>query len=197
MPAIHEGNDLHALRSAEVDQRVHGGADGPTRGGNVVDQDHRAFVHRRRHLGPAQARPGAAAHQIVAIERRVENAQRNLEVCDLAQVRGEPARQRDTTVRDRNEIERLRVGVALDQFVGDAHEGPADGNVIEDEAVVARFARRRGMGRPGRRVGRVVAQGGHLSPPRGTELKGPARKSAGRVTQAGRPSISVCEERGR
>ena len=66
------------------------------------------------------------AHQVVAVERDVERAGRNLVLVDLAdRVRQAPG-QRHAARADADERERLEPAIALEDLVRDARQRPLD-----------------------------------------------------------------------
>ena len=58
----------------------------------------------------------------------------------LLEVGGELARERHTTVRDRDQVEAFEIFAALEDFVCDAHQRTADRNVVHHDASVVRRA---------------------------------------------------------
>ena len=119
------------------------------------------------------------ADQVVAVERGVEDADRHLDAGDLAQVLGELARERHAAVRDADEVEAVEVLVALDDLVGDAHQGAADADVVEDDALSRRA--RLGARRGALDLGGSRSPPRSLCPPRGTDLKGRRTRSRRRI----------------
>jgi hypothetical protein len=172
VPAVDEPDHLHGARPAEIHQGIHGSPNRPTRLHDVIDEHHHMAVHRRGHFGASQGGALTGGEEIVAVERGVEHAHGHLEVRNLAQVAREAARQGNAPVRDRHQVELVRVRGALDDLVGNAHEGAPDALVIEKRAnpvtirVRARCRARGGLG--GMRGGLSHRA---LSPPHGTELK--------------------------
>jgi hypothetical protein len=73
------------------------------------------------------------AHQVVAVERDVESAGRQVVAGDLAQRAGDALGDRHAAAADADQGEVFDALVALDDFVGDAGEGAADAVRVHDD----------------------------------------------------------------
>src|SRR5579859_7164306 len=112
MPAVDQADELNGPRTAEIDQRVEGGADGAAGVQDVVDQ-HDGLVgdidgDRRR----AQRARGALMH-VVAVQRDVQFAQRYLNALEFADTLLEPAGQWQPARPQPDQDHRLNALVAL------------------------------------------------------------------------------------
>jgi hypothetical protein len=132
--AIDERDDLHGPGPPEVHQRVHGCPNRSSGTGDVVHQDHHPVIHRRGHLRAAKGRPGATAGQIVAIKGRVEDPHHGVQVGDLAEIRRQLPGQGNAPVGHTHQVEIAEILAALDDLVGDPHQGAADGKVVQNDS---------------------------------------------------------------
>ncbi len=132
--AIHQSHDLNRTRTAKVHQRVHRGANRSPGLPHIVHEDHHSIVHRGGHFGLTQQGPLARELEVVAVERGVEDPNDDVDVCDLLEIGGELACERNPTVRDRDQIEAFEVFAALEDFVCDAHQGAANRDVVHYDA---------------------------------------------------------------
>jgi hypothetical protein len=116
-----------------------------TRVDHVVDQDDDAVVHGGGHLRRTQQRPLSRGREVVAVERGIENADDRLHVRDLPQIECELARQGNAAVGNGDQVEPLRILAALEDLVGDTHQGPANAGLVEDgPGAIARLTAARG-----------------------------------------------------
>ena len=124
MTAVDQRDELNRLGPAEIGQRIERGARRPAGIEHVVDEHDGAAVDRERNFGLAHQRRDAdgRAHQVVAIERDVERADRDLFAGDLAQVGGDALRDRHTAAAHADEREIGKTAIVFEDFVGDSRE---------------------------------------------------------------------------
>jgi len=145
--AIREYGELHSLRAAELEQRIDRRADGATCVEDVIDEDDRhpfeIEVELRvadERLGTTRRAPGAHV-DVVAVERDVEPAKRQLDARALRDELAKALSERDASRLDADERDGLEIVVAFDDLVRDPRQRPADRLVVEQEV------RRRSDGR--------------------------------------------------
>ena len=128
MAAIHQDDELNALRPAVVDQRVERCPRRPSRVEHIVHEQNRPVVDRELNLGAAdlRLRPDGVAHQVIAIQRDVERAGRHLMAGDFLQRPGETLGDRHAARAHADERNVVHALVALDDLVSDAGERTAD-----------------------------------------------------------------------
>src|SRR6266511_1236527 len=163
VPAIAEDGELHAGRASVVEERLDRGSDRAPGVEHVVDEHARAPLegeveprgtHER--LGMKWGRP--APHlDVVAVEGDVHRAERHLDSGELLDQRAQPVREWDAARVDADQRDRLEVGVALDDLMGDAVERAFQRLRVEENSL--------GRGR--------LCRLGHRTPfqPQGTGLK--------------------------
>src|SRR5262245_15688102 len=114
MAAIDDTRELDRARPAEVDQRVHGGANRPPRIEYVVDEHDDLAAHVDGDLRAAHDRLLGDRRQVVAIQRDVEAALDRGAVLELRDALGDPLRERHAAALDAHEHEVVDPLVALD-----------------------------------------------------------------------------------
>ena len=103
--AVDQDRQADPRGPAEVADRVQGRADGPAREQDVVDQHDLRPVDVERDLGAAQDRPAVRPAQVVAVERDVDRADRDLPA-DQGPQRARPAARASGTPRVRTPTSR-------------------------------------------------------------------------------------------
>jgi hypothetical protein len=135
MAAVGEHRELDARRAAVVEEGLDRGADRAPREEDVVDDHDRRPVDREVEVGRVDRRRLGAATEIVAVERDVELAERDL---GLEQVPQQPAQapgEHRAAAVDPDDRHAIVVGVLLDDLVSDPHERAADVVAVEDDLV--------------------------------------------------------------
>ena len=140
--AIDEHGQAHRSRPTELGQRVEGRTDRSAGVEDVVDQHDDAVVDPAVGNLGAPGSPDRVAAQVVAMERDVELADRDVGPLDLGDRRSETVRERDSARWDPEENEARGPLVAFEDLVADAAERPGDLVGAEDVPRVGRGARR-------------------------------------------------------
>ena len=129
MAAVADDGELDTGRAAVVEEGVDRGADRAAGVEDVVDEDARLPLERevelrRAHDRLRMERRLTAAHlDVVAIERDVERAERDLVLGELGDQPAQPVRNGHPARVDADERDRVEVRVRLDDLVGDAMKG--------------------------------------------------------------------------
>jgi hypothetical protein len=126
VPAVDEHGEPDRLRTAVVDERVHGRADRAAGEENVVHQHDHAIVDREGDVRLAHDRRVPDAGQVVAVERDVDRAERDVGAFVRADRLADTGRERVTARADADDGESGEVTVALDDLVRDPRDGAAD-----------------------------------------------------------------------
>ncbi len=126
MAAIDEHRQADRLRPAEVDERVHRGADRPAGVQHVVDEDDRPAVDARRQLRALDDRLLGDHRQVVAVERDVERPDRDVDALVLGDGRGDAAGERHAAPLDADEQQAVGARLLLDDLVGKADRRATD-----------------------------------------------------------------------
>src|SRR5215218_2332250 len=93
MTSVDQDRQAHRRRTPELQQRVHRGARRPPRVENVVHEDDRLARHVERHAAAPHLR--IILFQVVAVQRYIQGAYREIQTIELADVRRYPLRQGD------------------------------------------------------------------------------------------------------
>ena len=127
MPAIDDDHELNRLGAAEVNQFIERRPHRPARIQHVVHEDDDPVVDRARDIGTAdeRLRPHGVVHQVVAVERDVEDPHRHVLPGDLPQPRREALCDRDAARPHTDEREAIDAAIAFHDFVGDPGQRPA------------------------------------------------------------------------
>ena len=120
MSAVDEHGQPDRLRPAEVDERVHGGADRPPGVQHVVDEDDRPPVDPGRQLRALDNRLLSDEREVVAVERDVERPDRHLGALVLEDRGSDPSCQRHATALDADEQQPVGARLLLDDLVRQA-----------------------------------------------------------------------------
>ena len=126
VPSVYEDRQADGARSAVVDERVHRGADRPAGEEHIVDEDHDTTVDRERDLRLTHDRCVADPGQVVAVERDVDRAQRDVNALVRPDRRLDARRERVAARANTDDGEMGKIPVALDDLVRDPRDGPAD-----------------------------------------------------------------------
>src|SRR5437764_10709188 len=172
--AVGEDSQLDARGTAVVEQRFDGGADGAARVEDVVDEHAGHSVEPEVELRVADdplrvlRRLAAADVNVVAVERDVELADRDLATGEVGDPPAQALGERNAARVDADESDLVQLGVAFDDLVRDPGERPVDGLSVEQDLLALRMRHAHaGSGRT--RAGRVI----HTPfRPHGTGLKG-------------------------
>src|SRR6266508_2109625 len=136
VPPVDQHGEAHGTRPAEVDQAVQCRADRAPCVEHVVAQDNRAAVQVEIDLGLAQQRLWSDEREIVAVERDVENADAKGLLHEIAQVRGQPCRQRDSPCANTDQSQVRQVLAPLGDLVRHAVDHPPDTIRIQDAGLL-------------------------------------------------------------
>src|SRR5262245_57639214 len=98
--AVNEHGQLHAARAPEINQLIHRGADRAARVEHVVNQNDRLAGDVCGQLGLVDDGPFADGAQVVAVERDVQRAGRDVNAVHLFDPRRQPFGQRDAPPSD-------------------------------------------------------------------------------------------------
>jgi hypothetical protein len=123
--AVDQADQLDGAWSAQVDQRVQGGARGAAGVQHVVDQDDRLVRDVDRDAGRAQGARRVLV-DVVALQRDVELTEWDAGAFELANALLEPAREWHAARLQADQDERLDAVVALDHFVSQTGNGAPD-----------------------------------------------------------------------
>src|SRR2546428_1430358 len=125
--AVDENRELDRLRPPEVDERVHGGADGPAGEEHVVDQEDPFPLDGERDVGAVDHRVLEAPVEVVAVERDVDHAERNRRSgLDLVDGLADALREVHAARADADQRQTVGTFVVLEDLVRDADEGSLD-----------------------------------------------------------------------
>src|SRR5688500_3444321 len=131
MTPVDQDRELDHPRAPEIDERVERGADRPPGEQHVVHEDDGLVFDRERDVGTAHHR--RAPHvEIVAIERDVERADRQVAAVDLRDLRGEAMGDGDAAGPQADERDVGAAGVLLEDLVSDAGEGAVESGFVEN-----------------------------------------------------------------
>src|SRR5687768_6243907 len=131
MTPVDQDRELDHARAPEIDERVERGADRPSGEQHVVHEDDGLALDRERDVGPAHHR--RAPHgEIVAIERDVERADREVAAVNLRDLRDEAMGERDAPGPQADERDVGTAGVLLEDLVRDAGEGAVESGFVEN-----------------------------------------------------------------
>ncbi len=124
--AVDEHGQADRLRPPEVDERVHRGADRPSRVQHVVDEDDGPPVDARRQLRALDHGLLRDQREVVAIEGDVERPDRHLCPLVLEDRRGDPPRERHAATLDADQQQAVRARLLLDDLMGEADRRATD-----------------------------------------------------------------------
>src|SRR3989440_1961079 len=125
MAAVDEHRELDRARPAKVHHRVHRGARCPAVVDHVIDQDHHLAVDLW-HLAHRLATIGRPKVKVVAMQRHVETAERDVALFHPRQDGGQALGQDVAFAHDADDHDVIDTSVALDDLVRDAMQRPAD-----------------------------------------------------------------------
>ena len=129
--------ELDARRPAVGEQRLDRGADRPAGVEDVVDEDARHPLEREVEPGGLhdrlrrERRSAAANAHVVAVEGDVHRSEGDLVPRELRDQPSQALRERHSARVDPDEGEPVEIGVALDDLVGDAHQGAPQRLAVE------------------------------------------------------------------
>src|SRR5262245_9123806 len=142
--AVDQDGELDRLRAPEVDQCVHRGACGAAGEEHVVDEEDAAALDGEGDVGSLHAGRLQAAVEVVAIERNVDDPERDPRTAlDLLQRATQPLPEVHAARADADQGQVLGVTVALDHLVRDPRERPLDGLGVHHLAGAVRAHGRR------------------------------------------------------
>ena len=118
--AVDEDGETHGARSPELRERVEGGADRAAGVEHVVDEHDDLVVDAARRDVRSVGHAHGVAPQVVAVQRDVELADRDLGALDVLDAGREATGEGDPARRDAEEHEPLAALVALEDLVTDA-----------------------------------------------------------------------------
>ena len=123
--AVDHHRQLHGAGPPPGGERLEGGADGPAGEKDVVDEDHDAPGDVEGQVGDLLGEHGAQP-DVVAVKRDVDGAEGHRHPLDLLEHRGEPFGERHAAGLQPDDDNVFQPAVALDDLVGDAHQGPSN-----------------------------------------------------------------------
>lgn len=126
MAAVNEHAERNALRAAEIEKAVHGGANGASGVEDVVDEDEVHAVDAKGDIGRLQHGLGRDFREIVAIESDIESADGHVDAIDAAHGLGDALGERHAAAADADEGEMLRASAFFDNLMGQAAQGAVD-----------------------------------------------------------------------
>src|SRR5437667_4912599 len=127
MTPVDEDRELDRLRPSEVDERVHSGADGPAGEEHVVDEKDALALDGERDVRPVDHRILNAPVEVVAVERDVDDAERDGRTgLDLADGLADALREVHAARADADQRQVLGPLVVLEDLVRDADQGALD-----------------------------------------------------------------------
>ena len=140
MAAVDEHGELHALRTAVVEDRLDRRSDRAARVEDVVDQDDGLALEGK--VEPGRLDDGlrvgpllGAKGDVVAVEGDVEGAGRDARARVLLDQVAQPLGQGRAPGVDADEPERGEVGMLLDDLMGDPAEGALERFLVEQHAL--------------------------------------------------------------
>src|SRR5664280_2268324 len=117
--------------AAEIEDRVHRGADRAPREEHVVAENHVAALDRERDLRLLEDRRGRDCREVVAVERDVEEPNGHLDALRPRDLGREALRERDATRADPDEGEAVGAALGLDDFTGHARDRASHAGRVE------------------------------------------------------------------
>ena len=117
MAAVDEHGEPDRLRPAEVDEGVHRRPDRPTGVEDVVDEDDRRSVEVERQVRALDDGLLGDEREVVAVERDVERADRDVDALVLGDRGGDPTGKRDAAALDPDEGQTGGARLLLDDLV--------------------------------------------------------------------------------
>ena len=121
MAPVHKCDDADVRWSTEIHQGIHARANRSPCAHDVFDEHHDAVINRGWHLSSAQKRPASAGRQIIAVERRIKDAEWRTRPSQALKVIRQKTGKRHAAIGDRNKVEAFRAIGALDDLVRDTH----------------------------------------------------------------------------
>ena len=131
MTAIDQHRETDRARSAVVDERVHGGADGASGEKHVIHEDDDLVVDGEVERRLADDRRVADAREVVAVERDVERTEWDGRVLVCADRVAKPDGQDVAARADTDDGEAGEFAVAFDDLVRDPGDGAT--NIVGPE----------------------------------------------------------------
>ena len=132
MAAVDQGKELDARRTAELHHGVERCARGAAGVDHIVDQHDGLARNGEGNVRPVEYRRVRDRGQIIAVERDVQLADRQLHAVDLLNVFCKAAGQRHTARADADQAQVVRAVVFLEDLMRDAHERTVDGGFVHD-----------------------------------------------------------------
>src|SRR5258706_666433 len=132
MAAVDEHGELDGLGAAEVDELVEGGAHGAAGVEDVVAEHDDAVVERARQVGALHLRLGGDGGQVVAVERDVEDADRDLLPFHSLDLGGDLLGHGDAAGADADQEKAGEVAVRLDDLARHTANDPRHLLGVED-----------------------------------------------------------------
>src|SRR5580692_1470481 len=126
MAAVDQDAERDALGPPEVEEAVHGGANGAAGVKHVVDEDEIHLVDAEADVGRLQNGLGRDFREIVAIESNVEGADGNVDAIDAAHGFGDALGQRYAAAADAYRSEVFRDAAFLDNLMGQTAQSAVD-----------------------------------------------------------------------
>jgi hypothetical protein len=116
---VHQRRNLDCRGAAEVDDRIHRRPNGPSRKHHIFDEDHGLSAHRDGHGTAAWNRAPSVADHVVAVERDVEDPERNFVLGDLPEPFSQKLGDRHAPLSDGDQDQISRLLVSLQDLVSD------------------------------------------------------------------------------
>jgi len=126
MAAVDEDREPDGTGTPVVHERVHSGADRAAGEEHIVDEYDDATVDGERDLRLAHDRRVADPREVVAIERDVDRPKRNVDPLVRPDRRLDTGREGVAARADTDDGKGGEIAVALNDFVRDPRDGPAD-----------------------------------------------------------------------
>src|SRR5208282_996081 len=126
MAAVDEHAERNALRAAEIEETVHGGADGAAGVKDVVDEDEVHAIHAESNVGGLENSLGRDFREVVAIKRNIQRADGDIDAVDTAHGLRYALCQRYAAATDADQGEMLGAATLLDNLMGQASQGAVD-----------------------------------------------------------------------
>src|SRR5579863_5546078 len=118
MAAVNQHAEANALGAAEIEETVHGGANGAAGVEHVVHDYQVAIIHAEIDFVGVHDGLRADGGKIIAVERDVYRADRDLHAGEIFDGFGQAFRERNAAAADSDQREVVRAAAFFDDFVG-------------------------------------------------------------------------------
>src|SRR5579862_7782088 len=126
MAAVDQHTERDALGAAEVEEAVHGGADGAAGVQDVIDEDEVHLVDSEANVRGLQNGVSCNLREVIAVKSNVQSAYGDVDAVDAAHGLGDALGQRHAAAADTDQREMLGATAFLDDLMGEAAQGAVD-----------------------------------------------------------------------